>query len=243
MRHTLLAVAVSVGFAAPAFAQQLKLDFQGGLVSVDATNVPVRTVLTEWGKIGGTRIVGAERITGAPLTLKLVNVSEAKALEIILRSVAGYVAAPRPIRAAGPSMYDRILVMATSSAPPAAAAARPVPQQNGPQRFVPPPRQRAEQPDQPDQDELDEEEDPNPPSPPVFTFPQPGSQNGFTQPGQVGAPNMITTPGNGQPQGGITINPAVIPGPAPTMPTGASTPGMVIQPPQPGGVRPPGGGQ
>lgn len=244
MRHTLLTVALSVVMAAPAFAQQLKLDFHGGLVTVEATNVPVRTVLTEWGKIGGTKIVGAERISGTPLTLKLVNVSEAKALEIILRSVAGYMAAPRATMAAGPSMYDRIMVMATSSAP--APAARPTPGQpngafNGTQRFVPP-RQRAEQQEQPEQDEP-EERDENPPNPPVFTFPAPGSQNGFSQPGQFnGAPGgqgMIANPS--APAQGITINPATTPGQqSPGMPAGASTPGMVVQPPQPGAVRPPG---
>jgi hypothetical protein len=240
MRHTLLTVALSALMAGPAFAQQLKLDFHDGLVTVDAASVPVRTILTEWGRIGGTKIVGAERITGSPLTLKLVNVSEAKALETILRSVAGYMVAPRSVAGAGPSRYDRILVMATTSAP-APVANRPTPQQpnaafNGTQRFVPP-RQRPEQQEQPEQEEP-EERDENPPNPPVFTFPQPGTQNGFTQPGQ----SMISNPGGNAPQG-ITINPATAPGPQtyPGMPTGASTPGMVVQPPQP--VRRPGGGQ
>jgi hypothetical protein len=239
MRNTLLTVALSVVMAAPAMAQQLKLDFHGGLVTVEATSVPVRTILTEWGKIGGTKIVGAERIAGAPLTLKLVNVSEAKALETILRSVAGYMVAPRSTVAAGPSMYDRILVMATTSAP-AQAAGRPTPQQpnpafNGTQRFVPP-RQRAEQQEPPEQEEP-EERDENPPNPPVFTFPQPGQQNGYTQPGQFNA-----APNGGAPQG-IVINPTT-PGPqtVPGMTTGSATPGMVVQPPpQPGMIRPPGG--
>ena len=69
MRRLLLTVALSVVIAAPAFAQQpLKLSFQDGRVTVDATSVPVRTILTEWGKVGGTKVVGAERITGAPMT-------------------------------------------------------------------------------------------------------------------------------------------------------------------------------
>ena len=90
MRRTLLlAVALSVVAAWPAGAQNLKVEFHDGRVSVDATSVPVRTILTEWGKIGGTKIVGAERITGAPITVKLINVTEAQALETILRSVAG----------------------------------------------------------------------------------------------------------------------------------------------------------
>jgi hypothetical protein len=262
MRRILLTAALLAGFAAPAVAQGqgLKLSFHDGLVTVDATSVPVRTILTEWSKIGGTNVIGADRVSGAPLTLKLIDVPEAKALEIILRSVAGYMAAPRSIAAAGPSMYDRILVMATTSAPPPAASARPGGQQpntafNGTQRFVPPPRQpqRAEVSEQPEQEEPDE----NPPSPPVFTFPQPGQQNGFAQPGYAppqqfnGAPapgqNVITVnPAITNTPQGITINPATAPGQptTPGMPIGVSQPGMMVQPPQPvnqpGMIRPPG---
>jgi hypothetical protein len=246
--RTLLTVALSVVIAMPAFAQQpLKLSFEDGRVSVDATAVPVRTILNEWGKIGGTKIVGAERITGAPLTVKLVNVSEAKALETILRSVAGYMAAPRNASTTGPSMYDRILVMATTSTPaPSNAAIRPSPAQPnalaGTQRFVPP-RQRAEQAEQ----EEPAEQDDNPPSPPVFTFPQQG-QNGVAQPQTfVGAPPSAMQPGQT-----ITINPAQAnPAPAapgqPTMPIGVAQPGMMVPAPpprppaQPGMIRPPGG--
>src|SRR6188508_327385 len=182
MRRALLfAVALSVVAAWPAGAQNLKVEFHDGRVSVEATSVPVRTILTEWGKVGGTKIVGADRISGAPITVKLINVTEAQALETILRSVAGYMAAPRNA-GVGASAYDRILVMATTSAPPPVANARPAQQPSnafaGTQRFVPP-RQRPEQNEPAEQDEPDE----NPPNPPVFTFPQ--GQNGFVnQPGQ-----------------------------------------------------------
>ena len=60
-RALLLTVALSVSAAWPAAAQNLKVDFHDGRVSVEATSVPVRAILTEWGKIGGTKIVGAER--------------------------------------------------------------------------------------------------------------------------------------------------------------------------------------
>ncbi len=69
-------------------------------MTLDAAAVPVRTILTEWGRLGGTKVVGAERITGAPLTINLDNVTEAQALEMILRNVAGYMAAPRSAAAA-----------------------------------------------------------------------------------------------------------------------------------------------
>jgi hypothetical protein len=241
MRYTLLTVALSVLVAMPAAAQQpLKISFQDGRVSIDATSVPVRAILTEWAKAGGTKIVGAERISGAPMTVKLVNVTEAQALETILRSVAGYMAAPRNTLG-GPSMYDRILVMATSSAPPppAAANARPGAQPNnafnGTQRFVPP---RREQPEQQEPDEAPEPDE-NPPSPPVFTFPQPG----VNQPGQfqnappnAGQPGSITVnPANG---GNVTISPS---NPSsPSGPVGVSQPGMMVNPPAPNQPVPPG---
>src|SRR5436189_10784 len=160
MRRALLfTAALTVATALPAAAQtaapqNLKVDFHDGKVSVEANAVPVRVILTEWGKIGGTKIVGADRISGAPLTVKLIDVTEAKALETILRSVAGYMAAPRNT-GVGASMYDRILVMATSAAPPAAAAnARPAPQPNnafnGTQRFIPPRQRNLDHDDQPE---------------------------------------------------------------------------------------------
>lgn len=121
---TVLALLVAL----PAGAQQLKLDITDGLVTLSATNVPVRQVLAEWAKVGGTRVVGAERITGAPLTLSLEGVPEGKALDIVLRGAAGYMAAARTVPGAGRSIYDRILVLATSTPPagsggPAAGAA------------------------------------------------------------------------------------------------------------------------
>lgn len=230
MRQTVFTLALAVLVAAPAAAQQLTLSFnEGGRVTVDAASVPVRTILTKWAELGGTKVVGAERVSGAPLTIKLTEVPESQALEVILRSVAGYMAAPRST-GTGASIYDRILVMATSSVPaPAAAAVRPTPNQNGlagTQRFIPPARQQQTS----DDDPPEEEDDPNPPNPPVFTFPQGGQQGGFAQPGMLqnvpanGQP-MI----NGQPQT-ITINPS-----QPQIQYGSPMPGMI----QPGMIQPP----
>jgi hypothetical protein len=243
IHRAFLTIALSVLIALPAAAQALKINFQNGLVSIDATSAPVRAILTEWEKVGGTKVVGAERLTGAPLTIKLVNVTEAKALETILRNAAGYMAAPRKT-GTGSSTYDRILVMATSSTP--AAASRPTPQgqnpaPNGGTRFVPPLRPQREQPEAAEQEEPDE----NPPNPPVFTFPQQG-QNGASTPGMITAPPNIGQPVNIAPGGNgqvITISPAS-PTNTPTMPAGSATPGMIVAPPVPPnqqGVRPPGG--
>lgn len=249
MRRILLTIALSFAFSLPAAAQQMKLAFNDGRVSLNATNVPVRTILTEWGRLGGTKVIGAERIAGSPLTLQLEDVPEAQALEIVLRSVAGYMAAPRSASAAaGASMFDRILVLATSATPPPAAPTRPA--QAGPvnRRFVPQ-RQPARQTEDDPQEEPEEEEDPNPPNAPVFTFPQPGQQNGFGQPAILqeapaggGEPVITFNPNTGAPES-ITINPAQNPAGAPTF--GTPVPGMISAPPpqptRPGTVvRPPG---
>jgi hypothetical protein len=112
--------ALAVFLAAPAWAQQLSLDIRDGLVTLQASNVPARQILAEWARVGGTRVVGGERVAGAPLTLFLEGVPEAKALDISLRGAAGYMAANRAVPGTGRSRYDRIMVLA-SSTPPAKA--------------------------------------------------------------------------------------------------------------------------
>jgi hypothetical protein len=104
------------------------MSFREGRVSIDAQDVTVRRILTEWARLGKTQIVNAERIVGGPITLKLESLPEKQALEIILRTVPGYMALPRQTLVADASQYDRILVMPTTSA---VAPARP----QGPSAF------------------------------------------------------------------------------------------------------------
>jgi hypothetical protein len=117
-----------VGVAAIAAAQApLQLHISDGRVTLHAQNVPVKAILAEWSKIGGTRIMNGEGVAGAPLTLDLQGVPERQALDIILRGVSGYVLAARQPGTpnvdatgrvmAGVSMYDRIMILPTSVAP------------------------------------------------------------------------------------------------------------------------------
>src|SRR5688572_16494913 len=126
----LLAAAV-LSWAAPAHAE-VELRIENGLVSLKATNATAREILAEWARVGQTRIVNAERMPGGPITIELTGISEEQALEIILRSAAGYVTAPRAASVANASRYDRILVMPTSSptrpTPPPSPAAFTQPQ-------------------------------------------------------------------------------------------------------------------
>ncbi len=196
MKSLCSAVALVLLSALPAQAQQLTLQINSGRVSLDAVNVPARQILAEWSRIGGTKVVGAEKITGTPLTLKLVDMPERQALDIILRNVAGFMAAPRQASALpGASAYDRILIMATSSvvpAQPAAAAGRNAPgtgpnlgaPNNGTQRRGVAPRPPnlppgvGEEPAQDDQGNQDDQVDTGAAEQPVFTFPTPQQQGG-----------------------------------------------------------------
>jgi len=131
-RTTGLALAFAC-LATLAFAQQpLRLQITSGRVTLHAANVPVRTILAEWARLGGAKIINGDRITSPPVTLDLENVPERQALDILLRGVSGYMVAARvPGAPGGASMYDRIMILPTSVAPrnPVPAAA---PVFNGP---------------------------------------------------------------------------------------------------------------
>jgi hypothetical protein len=100
-------------------ASDLQLTFADGRVTLVADDVTAREILQRWAEIGESQVVNAERLGGPPLTLRLDQVPERDALGILLRSAAGYVVAPRPEGKAGTSRFDRILVLAVSTAPPA----------------------------------------------------------------------------------------------------------------------------
>src|ERR1043166_1795559 len=115
MKTLVFTVVLTVFAAASAGAAGVTLTIADGKVSLDAENVTIRQILTEWARIGKTQIVNLDRVTSTPVTLKLDGVPEAQALDIILRSVPGYMAAPRPTPARDASLYDRILIMATTT--------------------------------------------------------------------------------------------------------------------------------
>jgi hypothetical protein len=104
------------GLTSPAFAD-VKLTMKDGMVTLVAKDVTVKQILTEWARVGQTKIVNLEKIPGGPVTLELTNVPEAQALDVLLRSVAGYMAAPRTAAVTTLSSFDRIVVMPTSTAP------------------------------------------------------------------------------------------------------------------------------
>ena len=124
---TFICVVAAVLLAQPAFAD-LRLTLKDGRVSISAKDVTVRQILTEWMRVGQTNIVNVDRIPGGPVTLELQNVTETQALDVLLRPLSGYIAAPRAVAAANLSDFDRIIVMPTlATARPALAPSAPAP--------------------------------------------------------------------------------------------------------------------
>lgn len=142
MKHLCLAVVVMLGCAAgPAAAQSpVSIRFDSGRVTLVARNAPLRTVLAEWSRVGGSKIVNAERLPSTPVTLELTDWSERKALGVLLRSVGGHAAATRQGAPANASTLDRIFLLPTPALQQAAASAptpAAQPQPSPVVRFVP----------------------------------------------------------------------------------------------------------
>jgi hypothetical protein len=121
MKRVVLALLLVTLAASPSRAAGLKLTIRDGKASLDAQDVTIRQILTEWARVGKTQILNLDRVTSGPMTLKFDEVPEAQALDIILRTVPGYMAAQRAPVVSDASIYDRILIMATTTA----VAARP----------------------------------------------------------------------------------------------------------------------
>ena len=226
------AVLLSAVCAAPASAQQsIKLEFKDGRVSLNAQNAPLRAILGEWARLGGSIIVNGDRVAGAPVTLELVAVPERQALDTLLRSVAAYMLAPRRVGSAGASTFDRILILPTSAAPrnpPPAAAAGPGQLQGTPRPLLPRP-QVLVNPSEPAEASDDDAGAPADlvPQPRVVRPPQPLPGNGNVVPVPVSDPDDATEP-------------VIIGGTPPTagnpfgIPAGSSArPGVIAPAPQP----------
>ena len=255
MKTVIYCLATSLLAASPAFAD-VYVTTQDGRVSIVAKDATVRQILSEWARVGQIKIVNVERIPGGPLTIELNNVTEMQALDVLLRSLSGYIAAPRAVGAANLSTFDRIVIM------PTLAAARPAVSASASSPPPPPVFQQAPQFQQPvddDQPQLRADQDDERPA---LNMPAP-SQLNVTLPSQMNraAPALNTFPTHSlevAPQGvipgGVLPRPTVQPQTPVTNPSspfapfgGVGVPGMIApaapqpgQPGQPGQIQPPG---
>ncbi|HKT78729.1 MAG TPA: hypothetical protein VJP86_00820 [Vicinamibacterales bacterium] len=221
LRTGSLALLVLTLNAAPASAD-VRVSIHDGVVTIAAKDATLRQILAEWARVGQTRFVDVERLTGGPMSIELTNVPERQALDILLRSITGYMLVPRPTVIANASQFDRILVIPGAAQPRSQVAASSAPAPIVQTRFQLPPATQAP-------------EDSFPGAPPMGA--------GFD-----GSRQPLVTPAGGPPMPGSMDATRTMPGPAPAtntpvMPFGASTPGVVVQPPQqsqPGQPQPPG---
>src|SRR5258708_7907934 len=135
IKALVLALAATLAASSTASAE-ITLMIRDGRVSLVAKDATVRQILGEWARIGQAKVINIERISGGPVTLQLTNVSEEQALDVLLRSVSGYMLALRPTMVSNLSRFDRIIVMPASVAP---RSASPIPSATAPQQQFPQP--------------------------------------------------------------------------------------------------------
>jgi len=110
----LLMVTVHPAAQAPA-ERKLQLSFdRNGLVTLIAQNVTVREILAEWARVGGTRMVNADQLTGGPVTVQFEAQPEGAVLESLLRSAAVYILYPRLAGGTTASVWQSVSILPTS---------------------------------------------------------------------------------------------------------------------------------
>lgn len=215
-----LALAFTAVAASPALAGDVKVTLNQGLVTIIADEVPVSRILAEWARVGQTKIVNGDKLLTV-VSLQLVNMPERRALDILLRSASGYMAAERTTPVQGASALDRIMILPFSrppAAPPVSASSSPMPRPFAPRPVMP----------QPDNDD-------DPAMPPGM-----GPQGQPTGPQTAPMPGMLP-PTGGQPQNAAPAQPQTLPRPGfLPAPAGPKQPVPFGSPGAPG--KPPGGG-
>lgn len=109
--HLVVCVAIAVAAASqPAWGQDVRLEFDRGLVTLDARNVPVREILRLWAQVGRVDIVNLDAVTSRPVTMQLVQASEHSALASLLRESYGFLLTSRRPVAGSLAVFDLIIV-------------------------------------------------------------------------------------------------------------------------------------
>jgi len=236
MNKVLLGLAASLVISSPALAD-VHLTMQDGRVSIVARDATVRQILTEWARVGQTRIVNVERVPGGPVTLELKSVTETQALDVLLRSLSGYILAPRAVAAANMSTFDRIIIMPTLAAARQTASASSAPPPPGvpqvPQSQVPQPQLQPPVEDEPPRVARDQDDDV-----PVANVAIPLQPNRVPVLNPFPAHSQEVAPQGVLPGGAVVATPAAAQTPAASTrspsapPAGVPVPGMVVPAPQ-----------
>ncbi len=242
-------VFLAAATAVPADAGDVKLQIRNGRITLQAQDATVREILAEWGRVGNVQIVNAEKVMGTPVTLELQDVPEAQALNIVLRSVSGYMAAAKAQPTVTASIYDRVVIMATPRAALVAGGSTASPPQT---QY---PQYRGLPGGMPNPTMLDDQDETT--APPTYPGMPPGYQMQYNPAAARGMLGGQAQPQTGAPGGAVpgtlpqgqpgTVSPlptqAIMPGQQVLQP-GTGAPGTITtpQPPKkPGGPGGPGG--
>lgn len=96
-------------------ARALELSFNNGLVTLVARGVTVPEIMAEWARKGGSKIVNGEKVASGLVAFEFHDVPESRVLQSVLRSAAGFIAAPRrPGGPTGDSAIEQVMILATS---------------------------------------------------------------------------------------------------------------------------------
>jgi hypothetical protein len=95
-------------------ADTVQLSLHDGRVSIVADRATAAQILQAWGRQGGVTIVNVDSVPAVPLTLRLDDMPEEQALDVLLRAAGGYLARRRESPANG-SVFDRIVITPTAS--------------------------------------------------------------------------------------------------------------------------------
>lgn len=97
--------------------EQLSLNIDHGLVTLDAENVTVDQVLARWIQTTGLSVVSKSgQGSKTPVSLHVQGVPEREALRMVLRDLSGYIMGERVEPGTGLVKVDRLVIL-TQSAP------------------------------------------------------------------------------------------------------------------------------
>ena len=96
----------------PAPSHALVVSYDSGRMTIVADSVSLRTIIQEWARAGGVRLVDPQHVSLTPVSVDLRNLPEGAALKVLLRTVPGYLLQQRSVEAGGPSAFEKLVVMA-----------------------------------------------------------------------------------------------------------------------------------
>ena len=108
-RRASVALAVLLS-SSTASGQTLHVEVGSGRVTIDAQDTDVATVLQEWSRVGDIEIVNSAAVAGRRVNLRLDQVHEREAIQLLLGNTVGYIASLRALQD-GKSILQRVTVI------------------------------------------------------------------------------------------------------------------------------------